>query len=614
MHREAKILFLAGCALFSAWQAGAQNKMHRDSHVEPIEMEYGVARFFQVDASPRFDERPMNSIPIQDYINPYIPSGSTLDLTDTSASLAGYHYIFEQHINAIDVFGTRVAVNTDKNGNIVSVLSRVFDPTTILPGRSFPDEMDVLDWCKLHWNQGTYRLRATYYYTGTNLVPAYVAEIRKNDLVKLFILDQNLFTLYEDDLNTYAQETMQDSTVNAYVFWPDPVTRAGVNYGPPYVDNNDMDALVLNNERELVSFMAGRDANGTYNLNGPHVQIADFSSPSSSPLQSPLNQWDYTRSNQEFEEINAYYHLDFYIRYVQSLGFNQVMNYAVPVDVHALQGADNAMFSPNGNGEGQLFFGEGGVDDAEDPDVIIHELGHALSNNISASNMGNERRTIDEAIGDYTAVSYTASIENFQTDRVFSWDGHNEYWNGRMCTTSKCHDQLSFSGSIYQHTDVWCAALADIATSIGRSKTDQLLFESMFSYNVNMTMKDAAHLFVLADSLVNGGAHFASIASAFATYCLYDNPVGSAEFGTLPGWEMKNSLGFTEGEYVEFVNLGIPSDGVWVVYDSSGRCVHREQIQSKSILHFAGAQLRKGLYMVHIIPEIGKPQSFKIMR
>jgi len=77
---------------------------------------------------------------------------------------------------------------------------------------------------------------------------------------------------------------------------------------------------------------------------------------------------------------------------------------------------------------------------------------------------------------------------------------------------------------------------------------------------------------------------------------------------------MKNSLGFTEGEYVEFVNLGIPSDGVWVVYDSSGRCVHRDQIQSKSILHFAGAQLRKGLYMVHIIPEIGKPQSFKIMR
>ena len=27
----------------------------------------------------------------------------------------------------------------------------------------------------------------------------------------------------------------------------------------------------------------------------------------------------------------------------------------------------------------RLFFGEGGVDDAEDADVIIHELGHAIS-------------------------------------------------------------------------------------------------------------------------------------------------------------------------------------------------------------------------------------------
>jgi len=608
---------LAGTVSLTMSPAEAQNKMHRDAHVEPIETEVGLTRFFGLNDDASAKSRiAIDDIRYQDLIEPYVPNGSTLDLTDTSTSIAGYHYIFEQHINGTDVFGTRVAVNTDKNGTIVSVLSRVFDPNLVIAGRSFPDEMAVLDWCKLHWDQGRYRLKPTYYYNGSHLIPTYVAEIRRNDLAKLFILDQNLFTLYEDDLNFYSHgaETVQDSTVNAYVFWPDPLTRANVNYGPPYIDNNDQDAAVLNNERNMVTFKAGRDASGTYNLSGNNIQISDFSSPSSNPLQSPSNQWDYSRSNQEFEEINAYYHLDTYITYLRSLGFTQAMNYVVPVDVHALQGADNAMFSPDGNGQGQLFFGEGGVDDAEDPDVIIHELGHAISNNLSNSNMGNERRTLDEAIGDYTAVSYTASIVNYQTDRVFSWDGHNEYWNGRMCTSSKCHDQLSFSGSIYSHTDIWCAALSEIASNIGRSTTDQLLFESMYSYNVNMTMKDAAQLFVLADSMINGGSHFNEIANAFSNYCLYNNPIGIGEVESLRNWEVLNSAGFISGENLIIDFSQVLETGHWLLYDVSGRLVKSEGFDDAPRIEITGYDLNPGVFMLRIENLRGHRETYRIVR
>ena len=43
---------------------------------------------------------------------------------------------------------------------------------------------------------------------------------------------------------------------------------------------------------------------------------------------------------------------------------------------HGFNGADNSSYSP---GTGRLQFGEGGVDDAEDSDVVHHELGHGPS-------------------------------------------------------------------------------------------------------------------------------------------------------------------------------------------------------------------------------------------
>ena len=75
-------------------------------------------------------------------------------------------------------------------------------------------------------------------------------------------------------------------------------------------------------------------------------------------------------------------------------------------------------------------FGEGGVDDAEDGDVIIHELGHAISHMRANSNSGTERSTYDEALGDYFAERY-GRLLGITSNRVFDWDGNNTFWSGR---------------------------------------------------------------------------------------------------------------------------------------------------------------------------------------
>ena len=68
---------------------------------------------------------------------------------------------------------------------------------------------------------------------------------------------------------------------------------------------------------------------------------------------------------------------------------------------------DQSVFIGN-SGNSYLLFGEGGVDDAEDADVIIHEYAHAISYAASPeTNSGTERRGLDEGLGDYFAAIYS---------------------------------------------------------------------------------------------------------------------------------------------------------------------------------------------------------------
>ena len=70
----------------------------------------------------------------------------------------------------------------------------------------------------------------------------------------------------------------------------------------------------------------------------------------------------------------AYFHIDRMQRYLQGLGFANVVHRSIPVNLHATA-EDNSFYSPTTRA---LNFGDGGVDDAQDADVISHEYGHAI--------------------------------------------------------------------------------------------------------------------------------------------------------------------------------------------------------------------------------------------
>ncbi|NDH91264.1 MAG: hypothetical protein EBZ22_10345, partial [Flavobacteriia bacterium] len=282
-----------------------------------------------------------------------------------------------------------------------------------------------------------------------------------------------------------------DSVGRALVFRPDPLAKAGVVYGGTYIDDNDQNSAVLDPLRDTVA-VGLTYSNGLFSLSNSAAVIQEFDPPVLTVPTQTSSDFFYSRSDAGFEMTNALYHLERIKARLDSLGFGSLMTYAIPVDVNAFSGQDNSAFDRSTNPP-RLFFGEGGVDDAEDSDVLAHEYGHALSHAAAPFTVnGTERECLEEALCDYFAMSHSFRWEPWRHTYIFNWDGHNPFWGGRMGSSTKDYSQLTFS-SIYSHTDVFADPLGASMATIGPNAMDRIVLESMYNFTSFMTMPQAAN-------------------------------------------------------------------------------------------------------------------------
>ena len=308
-----------------------------------------------------------------------------------------------------------------------------------------------------------------------------------------------------------------DTTVSVRVFNPDPLTPSNLTYGGIYKDLNDGNSSILDSLTVIDTLTVDKVADTTY-LRNSFIEIVDFDAPYILPSTAPED-WTGGRTAPEFEQVMCVYHVSSFSRYLDSLGFGNIMTYTIHADAQALNGQDNSMFN-YGYTPPRLYFGEGGVDDAEDADVIIHEFGHAISHGAApGSNIGMQRRCFDEAFGDYLAERHGRRI-GVNSTRVFDWDGNNEFWNGRSVSYDgvKNYNQLVFS-SIYQHTDIMSSAMLEFSAypNVGGSVADKIILEGIHSLMPNQTFRQIAQNFIWADSLLYNGIHYAAITGAFGS-------------------------------------------------------------------------------------------------
>jgi Zn-dependent metalloprotease len=229
----------------------------------------------------------------------------------------------------------------------------------------------------------------------------------------------------------------------------------------------------------------------------------------------------FTSTEPGFDEAMAYFHVDRAMRYLETLGYRgrrAVFSAPVAVDAHGTRD-DNSWYSP---GLRRLTFGTGGVDDAEDAEIILHEFGHALQDAICPDfGQSDEAAAMGEGFGDYFAASFFAGRKPARyRPTVGTWDaiaGGGDPPCLRRTDGPLTFESFDHSPDADEHENgtIWSATLWEIWQAVGREVADRIIIESHFQLDGFTRFARGARAVIDADRNLFGGRHVATLRGVF---------------------------------------------------------------------------------------------------
>ena len=251
---------------------------------------------------------------------------------------------------------------------------------------------------------------------------------------------------------------------------------------------------------------------------------ADIRSSTGNLAYSPSNTFSYDRHDDEFEQVMAYYWVTEAQRYIQSLGFGSTRP-GVNDKPQALRinqwGQDNSFQTDT---KDEIRLGKGGVDDAEDAEVILHEYGHAIHFAQHFQFSTEEAGAISEGFGDYWAVTVTEKVRgdlgldpSADPECVADWDATSYDPTAPHCLRRLDSDVMYPGGLVGEvHADgrIWSHALWNLRTAIGGPHADTAILQGQFDFDGG-TMPALARDIVEATRALYGDAEAALAQAAF---------------------------------------------------------------------------------------------------
>jgi hypothetical protein len=304
-----------------------------------------------------------------------------------------------------------------------------------------------------------------------------------------------------------------ESTGQGTVFLPNPVADL---QNQSLTDQKDADYPALAAAYHQVTLT---NLDGTGRLVGDYANIV---SETGDPAYSPTNQFNYRRNDDRFEQVMAYYWITEAQKYIQRLGFGSRFR---PVnkesqDVRINQwGADNSF---SWDKKDLLKFGKGGVDDAEDAEVILHEYGHAIQDSQQdpfGYGASFEARSIGEGFADYWAVTVSNVIAPTpDAPCVADWDAVSYTVVVPHClrrTDLNLHYPEDVNpNSVHRTGRIWSRALWDIRGALGHVKADTIILEGHFGQK-DPTMAQLAQSTVAAAQRLYGTLEANAVRASF---------------------------------------------------------------------------------------------------
>ena len=448
----------------------------------------------------------------------FAPTTDNLQAVRSVESPLGTHITFEYTINGLPVYPGNCVVSLNRQNQVIFYFSSIMSVPETTPGMAMMTAQDAI-------------LRAQNYLQ-PKLAPKDEAQAMlviwagdNRDVVPCWKVRQYLDDPMGDwevlvDANNGAIRRVEDRACyingTGKIFRPDPLTTAEVAYGGTgYVDGSDANTAQLDAQTVVDTLYNITLNGGTYSLFGPAVHLLNFENPAGAPITATnADSFRFTRDQQGYEDVMCYYHITTSQMWIQSLGFTNIQNNPNDVlecDPHGLDGADNSHYIPGSN---RIAFGEGGVDDDEDADVIWHEYGHGIQSSSVPGWGGGEEGAMGEGFGDYWACSHSRALVDYRNEWVFNWDGHNPFWSGRTVVQNK-HYPEDLDGEVHDDGEIWSQACYDAMVLAGRAAMDEIVLAHHFLLGTNASMLTAAQGMLTADQNLNGGAYHLPIYNGF---------------------------------------------------------------------------------------------------
>ena len=300
------------------------------------------------------------------------------------------------------------------------------------------------------------------------------------------------------------------STGSGRVFFPNPVASLG---DQSLTDQKDADYPALAPAYRVVTLT---------NLDGSGFLVGDWANVTSetgNAAFSEENEFLYGRSDDRFEQVMAYFWATESQKYIQSLGFG-VSRRPVNKESQDLRinqwGVDNSF---SWDKKDLLRFGKGGVDDAEDAEVILHEYGHAIHDSqVAGFGVGSEAGAIGEGFGDYWAVTVADVVAPTADPAcVADWDAVSYTSTVPHCLR-RVDTDLHYSdrdGRVHHDGQIWSRALWDIRLALGNVRADTIILEAQFDFAPSTTMPAAASATVAAAQRLYGNSAANRVRDAF---------------------------------------------------------------------------------------------------
>jgi|GEM_PF-6106516 len=526
----------------------------------------------------------------------------------TTSNPSGAHIYFRQLYYNIPVIGSETVVSINNNNN-VTMVANGFKPgvnVDITPTISYFESIEI----------GKLSLGDKNLATVIN--PIYRLSIYSINVNNSFLVwELNILPQYGGDWyilidaingNVILKENIEMHENGIGTVWdPNPATFLETFELPDNNDENypELDQVYINKE------LIGLDSpiEDQYYLHGDFVYSADVTSPFDPITFEELPEFYYNRSQNGFEEVNCYYHLDKMMRYIHELGFepnwDNLLGLDSPKIVFDARGTTNrnAYYSPTGE------FIKYGVpynykDAGEDESVIIHELGHALHDALIIGHISltGDCRSISEGIGDYLGIDYRRQLSYWEPNLISHWFWHD--LRTSIYSVDEKNFQDDWGTNPYTNLYVWASTLMDLQyleatnpivgeTEFGREKTVTVQLAAVSTLTSENNKEDNALAIYQADIDIYEGIDLRHIIKVFNDRLMFDDQIVTLdEITSVESWDtykwVQNELHILAGGSLTIEPSSYVVMDADIVVESGGELI----ISTNSTIHlFESSQI-----------------------